>query len=72
MSRLSTDSDDTRDVGSRCATCRPYFEARARVLAPHIARVAFARAVSPAKVAADYMYAVHERHLSGLSLAVDA
>lgn len=71
MPRLSTDSDDTREVGPQCATCRPYFAGRARVLAPHIAQAAFGRGLSPAKVAADYRDAVHERHLSGLSLAVE-
>lgn len=51
-----------------CEVCQAYAHRRATVLAPEIELRAFIRGVAPEVVAREFMYGVHQRHLSGLSL----
>jgi len=52
-----------------CVVCTAYHQRRAHVLAPHIARRAFIRGVSPMVVTVEFMFGVHARHLGGGSLS---
>lgn len=48
-----------------CVVCTAYHQRRAKVLAPHIAKRAFVRGVSPMVVTVEFMFGVHRRHMAG-------
>lgn len=54
-----------------CQVCKDYLDRRAAVVAPEIELRAFIRGVRSEVVALEFMYGVHQRHLSGKSLDTD-